>query len=371
MSKLKSFIFLSLLLGWISVYSEKPESKKFSLKEIVTQYQLKNFSVALKFSHQLTQLSKSEMLALNYMKAHSLFHLKDYSNALKLFLSLVNDVPYRYELYNNIGVCYFYLAGSDTKSYQMALKYFGLSISDNPNYKIARKNYTLLQNELSKGVIVKSDFPFEAGDFYLHSPASADINAGWVYYFLGNYVDAIYLFKNAIKSDPNYSLSYMSLGYVYDSSGNFESAIKYYEQALKLDPEYPDVWNNLGIAAYNLGQSDKALACFKKAIQLNPTFAYPENNLGFVYLQNGNFSEAKQHFQKSLDLKPLEPLLKGESYAGLAICNYHLSELENAQQNKKLALKLDADLADSNYLQKVLRWKDDIIEIFLIKIRID
>ncbi|WP_236716150.1 tetratricopeptide repeat protein [Leptospira interrogans] len=111
-------------------------------------------------------------------------------------------------------------------------------------------------------------------------------------------MEAIHLFKNAIKSDPEYSLSYLSLGYLYDSSGSFKSAIQYYKSVLKTDP---DIWNNLGISYYNDGQIKNSISYFHKAIQLNLTFAYPVNNLGFIYIQKDDFSNAKNIFYVQLD----------------------------------------------------------------------
>ncbi|MGE8665232.1 tetratricopeptide repeat protein [Leptospira interrogans] len=141
----------------------------------------------------------------------------------------------------------------------------------------------------------REDFP---DIFLVVLSASADISTGWIYFYLGKPVEAIHLFKNAIKSDPEYSLSYLSLGYLYDSSGSFKSAIQYYKSVLKTDP---DIWNNLGISYYNDGQIKNSISYFHKVIQLNLTFAYPVNNLGFFYIQKDDFSNAKNIFYVQLD----------------------------------------------------------------------
>lgn len=143
---------------------------------------------------------------------------------------------------------------------------------------------------LEKLKSTRGDF---ADTFLVVLSVSADISTGWIYFYLGKPAEAIHLFKNAIKSDPEYSLSYLSLGYLYDLNGNFKSAIQYYKSALKI---VPDIWNNLGISYHNDGQIKNSISYFQKAIQLNPTFAYPVNNLGFIYIQKDDFSNAKNIF---------------------------------------------------------------------------
>ncbi|WP_236710155.1 tetratricopeptide repeat protein [Leptospira interrogans serovar Hebdomadis] len=143
---------------------------------------------------------------------------------------------------------------------------------------------------LEKLESTREDFP---DIFLVVLSASADISTGWIYFYLGKPVEAIHLFKNAIKSDPEYSLSYLSLGYLYDSSGSFKSAIQYYKSVLKTDP---DIWNNLGISYYNDGQIKNSISYFHKAIQLNLTFAYPVNNLGFFIYKKTIFRMQKIFF---------------------------------------------------------------------------
>ncbi|EMO77699.1 tetratricopeptide repeat protein [Leptospira kirschneri str. 200801925] len=361
----KQKLFVLLFCFGRVLYATPYSDREISLSEILTQYKLKNFSETLKLMNRVGKLTDSQKLAFNYTRAHSYFQLREYKNALEEFLKLLPDVPYKYEIYNNIGACYFYIG-----DYKNSLHYFNLSKTENPNYKIAEKNYILLQNAISvknleKLESTRENFP---DTFLVVSFASADISTGWIYFYLGKSAEAIHLFKNAIKSDPEYSLSYLSLGYLYDSSGNFKSAIRYYKSALKIDPDYPDVWNNLGISYYNDGQIENSISHFEKAIQLNPTFAYPVNNLGFIYIQKDDFSDAKKYFLRSIELKPLEPFLLGETFAGLSICNYHLSEWDIAKENKKRSIELNFNLSREDYLRKELRWKARIVDVFLDRI---
>ncbi|AXX14478.1 tetratricopeptide repeat protein [Leptospira borgpetersenii] len=366
LGKRNRLLILLFLFG--SVLFATPDDnfdREISLNEVLTQYKLKNFSVVLRLANRTTPLNRSENLALNYLRAHSFLQLKEYKNALEQFLNLLGEVPYKYEIFNNIGACYFYLG-----DYENALRYFDFSKTENPNYKIAEKNYILLRNAtatktLESNWISPTDFP---ETFLVFSSANADISTGWIYFYLGKPTEAIHLFKKAIKSDPEYSLSYLSLGYLYDSGGNFRSAIRYYEAALKIDPEYPDLWNNLAISYYNDGKTEKALSHFQKAAELNPTFAYPVNNLGYLHLQKGDYTLAKKYFLRSIELNPSGPFLLGETYAGLSICNFHFSERDEAKRNKKRSIELHQNLANAAYLIKELRWKQNIVDVFLNRI---
>ncbi|EKT86612.1 hypothetical protein AYB33_12800 [Leptospira santarosai] len=58
----------------------------------------------------------------------------------------------------------------------------------------------------------------------------------------------------------------------------------------------------------------------------------------------------------------------GEIYAGLSICGFLSSEWSEAKKNKKRSVELHPNLSDKNYLRKELRWRQNIIDIFLNRI---
>lgn len=197
LGKRNRLLILLFLFG--SVLFATPDDnfdREISLNEVLTQYKLKNFSVVLRLANRTTPLNRSENLALNYLRAHSFLQLKEYKNALEQFLNLLGEVPYKYEIFNNIGACYFYLG-----DYENALRYFDFSKTENPNYKIAEKNYILLRNAtatktLESNWISPTDFP---ETFLVFSSANADISTGWIYFYLGKPTEAIHLFKKRSK----------------------------------------------------------------------------------------------------------------------------------------------------------------------------
>ncbi|EMO46336.1 hypothetical protein LEP1GSC187_0970 [Leptospira santarosai str. ZUN179] len=50
------------------------------------------------------------------------------------------------------------------------------------------------------------------------------------------------------------------------------------------------------------------------------------------------------------------------------ICDFLSSEWSEAKKNKKRSVELHPNLSDKNYLRKELRWRQNIIDIFLNRI---
>ena len=127
---------------------------------------------------------------------------------------------------------------------------------------------------------------------------------------------AISLFEQAIKLDPNYALAYSGLADMYVVDGTVplressQKAKQAAETALALD-------NSLGEAHATLGfikthyETDwtAAEAEYKKAIELNPNYATAHHFYADMLLARGNFDKALQELEKARELDPLSPII--------------------------------------------------------------
>lgn len=61
--------------------------------------------------------------------------------------------------------------------------------------------------------------------------------------------------------------------------GNFLEAVSCFENALEAEPENATIWNDLGFVLRKLGKYRQALDCFKKALKLRPDYPVAKENL--------------------------------------------------------------------------------------------
>ncbi|MGI9533885.1 MAG: tetratricopeptide repeat protein, partial [Thermodesulfobacteriota bacterium] len=156
----------------------------------------------------------------------------------------------------------------------------------------------------------------------------------------GSTEEAIRLFEESIKKNPEDDQAYNKLGNAYYDSGqyklaleqykiaweksngkasewiyisnigdaysrllNYEEAIKHYEKALNINPKDDLINNSLGNAYSLTGNNDKAIDFYQKAISINPKPVY-YTNIGDVYRIQGDHSKAKLFYSESVSLDP-------------------------------------------------------------------
>lgn len=116
-----------------------------------------------------------------------------------------------------------------------------------------------------------------------------------------------------------------------------DDAIKLYDQAIKLDPNFREAYLNRGLIYKYKGEWDKALADFDQGIKLSygevPSEVYFER--GFAQLQKKNFDPAIADFTAAIDRSPTRNAMDvGQSHALRA----------EAYMNKREYAKAAADL---------------------------
>ena len=175
--------------------------------------------------------------------------------------------------------------------------------------------------------------------------------------------------RRSIELDPRAS-AYMNLGTSYFFLGRFDDAAEMYEQASKLTPEDFEAWGALG-DAYRYTDDDKALAepAYLKAIELgeklldiNQSDARTMAALAQYYAKTGNAQHASALLIQADDLEPRNMAVQYFS----AVTNVSLGKEEAAVMAITKAvelgypteiLQLDAGLSpiiDDDLLQELL-----------------
>ncbi|MBN1799564.1 MAG: tetratricopeptide repeat protein [Spirochaetales bacterium] len=324
---------------------------------IMTQYLLNNSQCVISEIDAIENASPEQRAILDYVKGLSYFKLGLYHAAVNSFLAAEKNIPMKQELYNNIGICYYYLG-----DYENALRYLHEAFLFDPAYKIAVDNYNLVASE-DRTDESFLEIPLQA----FSDNCSIYLCAGWMNYYLDRFPDAVYYFKKAIEIAPDYVMGYMALGFLYDTAKNYASALEYYRQAIELDSLYPDLWNNIGITYSHLSMPDKSKESFLKAIELNKDYPHPYNNLGFLYLHE-DINKSIYYFERALAKNNYYPELLAESCGGLALALYFQGSLQKAHELKQTALEHNYKMSEIIYLKEYLHWPDDFINIFMEQI---
>jgi eukaryotic-like serine/threonine-protein kinase len=160
-----------------------------------------------------------------------------------------------------------------------------------------------------------------------------------------NIQNAVGLYEQALKKDPNFALAYagvadaslimyhekkdsfwsqkalaaaqqaerlndnlpevhFSLGNVYTASGKAAEAVSELKRALQLAPNSDDGYRALGKAYLTLGKRDMALQAYQKAIDLNPYYWVNYNYAGQAYASLAEYDKALAAFQRIIELEP-------------------------------------------------------------------
>lgn len=91
-------------------------------------------------------------------------------------------------------------------------------------------------------------------------------NAGWLLWSMARDAEAVALYEQGIKANPNESYMYDEMGqYYYTRKKDMPLAIKYYEQAVRFKDVQPVTLHMLAHAYEKNGQRDKAIAIWERA----------------------------------------------------------------------------------------------------------
>jgi len=197
---------------------------------------------------------------------------------------------------------------------------------------------------------------------------------GELFYFAGNYDDALEYFRKALRMDEGVgdrsgmARSLNNIGSIYHSRGEYDSALKNYEKALHMAEELGDKKNvatflsNIGSIYYAWGDYDSALRNYEKALRIaeevgdRSGIATRLNNIAGVYSARGEYDSALENLEKVLRID--EEL--GDK-SGIATTLNNIGEIFRARgeygralENYKKALRIDEELGDKSGIATTL-----------------
>lgn len=115
------------------------------------------------------------------------------------------------------------------------------------------------------------------------------------------------LWHDVMAKSPRASIAPINLGIWLQQHGRADEAVALFEQALRLEPDDAEIHGNLGIALAALGRRAEARAHLERAVALAPASAEAQNNLGNARAQEGALDEAAAHYRRAVELDPRYP----------------------------------------------------------------
>jgi tetratricopeptide (TPR) repeat protein len=156
---------------------------------------------------------------------------------------------------------------------------------------------------------------------------------------LGKMPEAMELFQQALRMNPDLAQVHSNLGVVLAGLGKSEDAIKQYQEALRINPDSAVAHNNLGLVLAGLGKSEDAIKQYQEALRLIPNYPNANNNLANVLLQTGNIAEAIRHYEQALRLAPASV----ETHYNLGVALERTGRVTEAIEHYQQALNLRPD----------------------------
>lgn len=84
---------------------------------------------------------------------------------------------------------------------------------------------------------------------------------------------AIAAYKEALRLNPEYAVTWLNLGINYGKMNKYEQANQAFLEAIRIEPEYADAWGSLGSLYARQGLRDKVLEVYSTLKKLDSSKA--------------------------------------------------------------------------------------------------
>jgi tetratricopeptide (TPR) repeat protein len=179
--------------------------------------------------------------------------------------------------------------------------------------------------------------------------AIAHYNEGVALQYLNRPEEAVESFKEAIKLDPEYANAHCHEGISLQNLNRWKESVESFKEAIKLDPEYANAFCGYGATLGKLGRLEEAVELFKEAIRLDPENANAHIGYGFALSNQEKLREAAELFKEAIRLDPENA--NAFFYYGVSLGK--LGRLEEAAESFKEAIRLGPENANAHYNEGV------------------
>ncbi|MCR5265571.1 MAG: tetratricopeptide repeat protein [Cyanobacteria bacterium RUI128] len=111
---------------------------------------------------------------------------------------------------------------------------------------------------------------------------------------------AIKLYNELVKTNPDNFDYLFNLASAYKLAGNIDKAAETYIRASEVCPDNPDTFFNLGLIYDNEGQPDNSIKYYKEALKLRPDDMETRYFTGLAYFKNRDYKNGLPYFENRL-----------------------------------------------------------------------
>ncbi len=330
----------------VSILEQLYETASYLDSKKGKQYALKILSLSEKNSYHLG------MVIGNFSLAGYYFTIKNSDSAVHYYRKTLN-LAHQHNLKDNV-------AG--------ALSNLSIIAGDKGNYKEAIR----LMDSVTQLSLDNKD--------YLRYGVSLNTN-GNNYYELGQYLNAMNKFQNALDVLDTINREVYRRGDVYRNIGklnyqqkDFDQAIVNFMKAYEIYQKVSDnlysshVLSDIGNVYINLKDYDKAIEYFNESLDISNEYNFPESasnvlfNIGFAQRENGKYQEALSYFKKgakidTYDMTSINYVIE-LYHVGLTYSLLGKNEIAIEYLNK--SVKLADSLKISNELKHALDYRSKV-----------
>jgi tetratricopeptide (TPR) repeat protein len=191
-----------------------------------------------------------------------------------------------------------------------------------------------------------------SSQFGLATPTPSYVPPLWEKYSIAlglleehRYEEAIQLFSQLIKDNPNFSSAYIKRSRAYIWLEMYSPAFVDANIAIRLAGPNGEAFLYRAISYNAMGRVDLALVDIAHSLQLEPYNPETYYFRGGVYLSQSNYELALNDFERAIEIDPQYPY----TYIGLGELYTHLKKYEEAMLQYSIALSFDTGFESSIY----------------------
>jgi tetratricopeptide (TPR) repeat protein len=277
-----------------------------------------------------------------------------YRDAETLYRSIIAKDPNCWMAQNNLGAWFY-----EQNRMDEAIAQWQLTIRIKPDHPEAHNNIGRVLSERALAV-ADADEQMRLNTEALpwcrkaieHRPGWAEVHwnvARLITRTGGDPVEAIWHFREGLKSAPADRDALYDLAVVYGTLSNYPQAIHYFSFALRVYEQWAEPHHGIAAALGQLGRQSEALPFLVEAVTLKPGLPEAETDLGNHKFQKGDYAGAVQHFQRALETRP--EFLNAAFNLHVALAQ--LGRFSEAISSAEYALKLAQSMGNTAVAQQV------------------
>jgi tetratricopeptide (TPR) repeat protein len=132
----------------------------------------------------------------------------------------------------------------------------------------------------------------------------ANLRAGWLFYRLGKYSEAIHRYSRALRIRPKSIEADLGIMLPFMAGRWWGKADEVGRKILQRDPLNYTVLSRLAFIKFSTGSYGESIRLYQRVLELYPSDSEMQRGLAWAYLRMGKKSQARHWFQEVLKVYP-------------------------------------------------------------------